>query len=271
MHEINIAKLISARFSISHNEIEIYELLEKTNKKIWVNLHQEEHVYPEAVLFFQAAKKNIELILDMQKGRTYNIKPILQRIELMIKYLRASFNQIIFVLKGHILNEIVRLDNEFGKEGSGEIITKTVTYDIFLRKYKNLPDRNLNIQEEVKRFRDVFNRPDNDIKEMILAKYVRNYQLYEKIYDFYWGIICGKKLNYPMSRFVNLLRNQAIKFESYKYEEQKLHLDLEEHRADGIMIYQKAADTQGQYVFYGLAASALEDNKVQDYSMVDFM
>ena len=115
--------------------------------------------------------------------------------------------------------------------------------------------------------RGEFSRPDADIKEMILAKYVKNYQLYEKVYDFYWNIICGRKLNYPMSRFVNLLRNQAIKFDSARHHQQHhLHLDLEEHRADGIMIYQKAADAQGQHVFYALSAQALEDHKVRDYS-----
>lgn len=51
------------------------------------------------------------------------------------------------VLKGHILNEIVKIDNEFGKDGSGEIISHTVTYDIFLRKYKDLPIRTLNINK----------------------------------------------------------------------------------------------------------------------------
>ena len=69
-----------------------------------------------------------------------------------------------------------------------------------------------------------------------------------------------------MSKFVNLLRNQSIRYESLKTEDDNLRLGLEEHRADGIMIYQKAADAQGDYVFYALNADALEDHKVRDYS-----
>lgn len=40
-------------------------------------------------------------------------------MELLFKYLLNSFYQICFVLKGHLLNEIVKIDNEFGKDGSG--------------------------------------------------------------------------------------------------------------------------------------------------------
>lgn len=32
------------------------------------------------------------------------------------------------------------------------------------------------------------------------------------------------------------------------------------------MIYQKAADSQGEHVYYALSASSLDDHKIRDYS-----
>ena len=40
LHEINVAKLISSRSSISHNEVEIYELLLKVDRKITFQLQK---------------------------------------------------------------------------------------------------------------------------------------------------------------------------------------------------------------------------------------
>jgi hypothetical protein len=101
-------------------------------------------------------------------------------------------------------------------------------------------------------------RPDNEIRELILAKYVQQYRLYEQIYEFYWGIICGKKMAYPMGQFVTRLRNQAIRFDSQvNKSNKKLKLDIEETKTDGIMIYQKAADARGEHLFYALSADAL--------------
>ena len=261
-----MAKLISDRHSISHNEMEIYEMLEKINAKIWGVLQKEEHVYPDTAVFFEAARRNLDIILDAQKGKVFYIKPVLQRVELMLKYLRASFDQICFVLKSNLLNEIIQVSAKYGDADSEDAIAKTVTYDIFLRKYKSLPERNLNLANEVKRHRQAIGRPDPDVRELIMTKYVKHYQLYEKIYEFYWQLVCGRKLNYPMSRFMGLVRNQAIKYESSDPKELGLGLGLESHKNDGLMIYQKAADFQGINVFYSLSASGLEDHKVRDYS-----
>lgn len=79
---------------------------------------------------------------------------------------------------------------------------------------------------------------------------MQKYQLYERIYHFYWNIIIGKKLIYPMGQFVNMLRNQAIRFDSKRARRgrdsrNKIKFDIEETRSDGIMIYQKAADSRG--------------------------
>lgn len=49
----------------------------------------------------------------------------------------------------------------YGKDGSGEIISSTVTYDIFLRKYKDLPDRVLKVNQEVSNYRQQFLRSDD--------------------------------------------------------------------------------------------------------------
>lgn len=76
-HEFNVVKLISGRHSISHNEVEVYEILEKLNKRIAYQLQKEEYVYPEVVLFLEAAHRNLDLILSMQKGRQFSIRPII--------------------------------------------------------------------------------------------------------------------------------------------------------------------------------------------------
>lgn len=53
-----------------------------------------------------------------------------------------------------------------------------------------------------------------------------------------------------MGQFVNMLRNQAIRFDSKRARRgrdsrNKIKFDIEETRSDGIMIYQKAADSRG--------------------------
>ena len=69
------------------------------------------------------------------------------------------------------------------------------------------------MQNEVAKLKKQINRSENEAQELILAKYIQNYELYEKVYSFYWNTICGKKVNYPMSSFISTLRNQAIRFD----------------------------------------------------------
>ena len=79
--------------------------------------------------------------------------------------------------------------------------------------------------------------------------------------------MCGKKLAYPLGKFVTMLRNQAIRFDSIAYKSKnKLKLDIQETKTDGIMIYQKASDARGEHLFYALSVVALEDENVNSYS-----
>lgn len=48
-----------------------------------------------------------------------------------------------------------------------------------------------------------------------------------------------------MGQFVTMLRNQAIRFEFKKYTKKSMKFNIEEKKTDGIMIYQKAADSRG--------------------------
>lgn len=59
-----------------------------------------------------------------------------------------------------------------------------------------------------------------------------------------------------MGQFVTTLRNQAIRFDAKRYRKNNkdIKFDIEETKTDGIMIYQKAADTRGEHLFYALSA-----------------
>lgn len=45
-----------------------------------------------------------------------------------------------------------------------------------------------------------------------------------------------------------------------------MKFNIEEKKTDGIMIYQKAADSRGEHLFYSLSAEALDDENVHSYS-----
>lgn len=49
--------------------------------------------------------------MDEKVSKYPNIKKIVERIEMLVSYLLNSFYQIVLVLKGHILNEIIKIDN----------------------------------------------------------------------------------------------------------------------------------------------------------------
>ena len=143
-----------------------------------------------------------------------------------------------------------------------------ITYDIFLRKYKSLPEKTLNLNEEVLRIREKFGVSENEGTQLIMAKYIKKYELYEKVYGFYWHTICGKKLSYPMSKFIITLHNQAIRYDYMHSLEGDFNYDIEESKFEGIYLYKKAADAKSQYLFYSFVDDTLEDEKVKDYRTI---
>lgn len=62
-HEISVAKLMSSRSSSTNYELETIGLLQKCQALITSSIRNQEHIYPETVLFFQAVNRNLELVL----------------------------------------------------------------------------------------------------------------------------------------------------------------------------------------------------------------
>ena len=51
---------------------------------------------------------------------------------------------------------------------------------------------------------------ESEVKTIVLAKYVTRYQLYQKVYNFYWSLAVGKKVMYPLSQFLKLLMVNSV-------------------------------------------------------------
>ena len=71
-----------------------------------------------------------------------------------------------------------------------------------------------------------------------------------------------------MSSFINILRNQAIRFEYDHALDNSFTYEIERSKYEGIVLYKKAADAKSQYLFYSLVEDALEDQKIKDYRTV---
>ena len=124
-------------------------------------MKKEEHIYPETLTFFNSITSNLDLILERKNSKFKEIKVILNRVENLLKYLSNSFYQICFVQKGYLSKEMIRIENTFGRDGTAEIIKNMITYDSFLWKHKNLPEKTLNMNEETLKIRREFNISEN--------------------------------------------------------------------------------------------------------------
>lgn len=124
------------------------------------------------------------------------------------------------------------------------------------------------MNEEVPKLKKKLNCSPTEAEQLLIAKYIKNYELYDKIYNFYWNTICGKKLKYPMSKFINTLHNQAIRFDYLYGINPDFNYDVQETKFEGIVLYKKAADAKSKYLFYSLIEDALDDQKVKDYRTV---
>ena len=94
--------------------------------------------------------------------------------------------------------------------------------------------------------------PQNEVQDLIITKYISTYGLYEHIYQFYWGLIIGRKVNYPMSKFLITIKYLAIKFEyeqelleEAKRNQYKKGGSINSFRIAGVDIYDVAADSKG--------------------------
>lgn len=59
--------------------------------------------------------------------------------------------------------------------------------------------------------------PEDTLRKIIIAKYIKNYDLYKCIYQFYWQLICEKKVHYPLTELLGVVLQQAIKYESFPF------------------------------------------------------
>lgn len=73
-----------------------------------------------------------------------------------------------------------------------------------------------------------------------MAKYVNKYDLYSKIYSFYWELFIGKKPNYPLSNFLKLLmiNSTQCSYDLFKENYAKPKYKIEVNPINEINIYE---------------------------------
>jgi hypothetical protein len=52
---------------------------------------------------------------------------------------------------------------------------------------------------------------DAELRKIITLKYIEKFSLYKNIYQYYWSLICNKKVVYPLSDFISMAMANAIK------------------------------------------------------------
>jgi hypothetical protein len=143
---------------------------------------------------------------------------------------------------------------------------KVLTYDLFLKE-KQLPTSVLRVAEEVKKIKKQLSMQESEVKAILLGKYVSRHQFYPKIYAFYWDIIIGKKVMFPLSGFLKLLMVNSTQTNYQLFREQyiKPKVKVEANTIGGVTVYE-LNHSEAASVFYALHPDSLQPQTFKEYS-----
>ena len=100
--------------------------------------------------------------------------------------------------------------------------------------------------------------PETEAKTILLAKYVARYGLYEKVYSFYWTLITGKKVMYPLSGFLKLLmaNSTLTSYEFFRENQVRPEYKVERSVVNEVPLFE-INHTETATAFYSLHPDAL--------------